>query len=53
MLINTAKESPQIRSEICKSLTRAILDPFAMSLKYYLGKHPLITLPSKDDKDEK
>jgi len=53
MLINAAKESPQIRAEICKSLERAIRDPFALSLKYYLGKHPLITLPSKDDKDEK
>lgn len=53
MLLNAAKESPQVKAEICKALERAVCDPFALSLKYYLGKHPLITLPSKDDREEK
>jgi|GEM_PF-1006482 len=41
-------ESPQMLQEISKILSQAILEPFGISLKYYLGKHPLIKLPGTE-----
>jgi hypothetical protein len=52
MLIAISKESPKTGTEIRKVLAKAILDPFGLSLKYYLGKHPLIKLPSRDDEEK-
>lgn len=51
-LTEAAKESAKAGSEIRKVLSRAILDPFGLSLKYYLGKHPLIKLPSRNNDEE-
>jgi hypothetical protein len=40
-----AREHPGTGNEIRKLFRQAVLDPFGMSLKYYLGKHALIKLP--------
>jgi len=45
-LLKAAKDSAQTKAEISKLLQQSIVDPFGTSLKYYLGKHPLIKLPS-------
>ncbi len=45
ILTELAKEHAEIRTEIKKLFQQAMLDPFGMSLKYYLGKHALIKLP--------
>lgn len=47
-LLNATKESVKTHAEISRILQQSITDPFGMSLKYYLGKHPLIKLPTKD-----
>lgn len=48
IFINLAQESPKTAIEIGKIFQQAILDPVGLSLKYYLGKHPLIKLPSRN-----
>lgn len=46
-LLAITKES-RTKTEIRKILERAIMDPVGLSLKYYLGKHPLIKLPDDE-----
>jgi hypothetical protein len=48
ILSELAKESGKNKMEISKLLQQAILDPFGLSLKYYMGKHPLIKLSSEE-----
>lgn len=48
-LQNATKSSVKNNVEISRILQQAIIDPFGASLKYYLGKHPLIKLSSKDE----
>ncbi len=43
-----SKKSPQAKTEISKLFQQAITDPFGLSLKYYMGKHPLIKLSSEE-----
>lgn len=41
-----AKE-PKMREAIAALLQKAMLDPFGLSLKHYMGKHALIKVPSR------
>ena len=45
LLSEIYKKSPSASIEISIILQQAITDPFGLSLKYYMGKHPLIKLP--------
>ncbi len=40
--INIVKESPQAGAQISRIFQQAITDPVGLSLKFYLGKNPLI-----------
>jgi hypothetical protein len=48
-----AKKNPRMAETIGKLFRQAILDPFGLALKYYMGKHALIQFPSKEGKEEK